>query len=108
MLINLRTKIRFDSLRSDPLIRRAAQNRFSRNSGNSPTPCQRSAFALMIAEIGSLTLTAFAQACAVYSPNLPDTGDLIRQHGVQDQALAIKSEPCFYRDKQGIKALSPA
>jgi len=23
-------------------------------------------------------------------PNLPDTGDLIRQHGVQDQALAMK------------------
>src|SRR5580704_2542588 len=35
---------------------------------------------------------AFAQACVVYSPNLPDTDDLIRQHSVKDQASAIKNE----------------
>jgi len=48
-----------------------------------------------------------AQVCAFCSPNLPDTGDLIRQRrGVQDHALAIKNESRFYRDKQGIKGLA--
>jgi hypothetical protein len=38
---------------------------------------------------------------------MPDTGDLIRQHSKQDQALTIQNESCLYRDKQGIKGLPP-
>ena len=47
--------------------------------------------------------------CAIFRRSLAqllDTGDLIRQHDVQDQALAIKNEWCFDRDKQGIKGLA--
>ena len=30
---------------------------------------------------------ALSQPCAVYLPNLPDSGDLTRQHGLTGQAL---------------------